>query len=135
MRKIDPKVQNTLMLIANEHVRQLEHINPKMSVVRKQQELRQIMAEVILLAKTAPKGQIEIIFAGKDYGKKTRPVQIMDEALQKFVFFNTVERKGVMMRTVIVIDPLWSDNFKVFHCQYGFSDLNLKENEDFLKRK
>ena len=134
MRKIDALVQNTLMLMANEHVRQLEKQNPGINILRKQIDLRERMSEVIHLARNSPKGQVEIVFASKDYPKKTRPVEIMDESLLRYSFFNTVERKGVMIRTVLVIDPLWSDNIAAFQCQYGYSDLHLQPYEEILRK-
>lgn len=122
------------MLMANEHARQLEKQNSGMNILRKQLDLRERMSEVILLARTSPKGQIDVVFASKDYPKKTRPEVITDESRLRFSFFNTVERKGLMMRTVIVINPLWGDNIIAFQCQYGYTDLHLQTYEEILRK-
>lgn len=134
MRKVDPLASNTLMLIANEHVRQLEKQDPRLNVIRKQVEMRERMEEIIYLARTAPKGRIDVVFASQDYPPRTQPSKIIDEARQIVSFFNVSpsSRKGVMMRTVFVINVMWSDHIKAYQVQYGFSDLNLKPYEKVL---
>ena len=92
------------------------------------------MADIIYLARTSVKGQVEFVFASADYPKNTEPEKIMDESLMKISTFNTINRKGIMMRTVIIIDPLWSDNYQAYQCQYGYSDLHLQPYEEILRK-
>jgi len=134
MRNINAQTQNLLMLHANEHVRQLEKKHSGMNILKKQIELRERMSDIIYLARTSVKGQVEFVFASTDYPKNTAPEKIMDESLMKVSTFNTLDRKGIMMRTVIVIDPLWSDNYRAYQCQYGYSDLHLQPYEEILKK-
>ena len=37
------------------------------------------------------------------------------------------ESKKVLFKTVIIIDPKWSNDFDIYQCQYGYDDSYLKK--------
>ena len=93
------------------------------------------MQEVILLAKRSPKGQIDVVFSHTDLPHKAKAADVIKNSSMIVSVFNTIERDGLMFRTVIVIDATWSDNYKVYQTQYGLDNSHLMPYEELLEKK
>jgi len=129
MKKIHSLPINSLRLIAHEHVLQLEKQDNKLNVFKKQISLEETMNEIILVAKTSAKGQVQVVFTDQPFSDRVSVEDVLLNSNMGIIMFNTDKRNGVLFRTVIVVDHLWSADFKVYQAQYGLSNKYLKPYE------
>lgn len=125
--KLNSFTTNLLRLTVLERVHQLEKKDPGINVLKKQLELLNTIDEVILYANSAPHGQVEIVITDKNFKDKTTVQRILENSVCRISSFNLAdpESKNTLMRTVIILNPKWSTNFNIYHCQYGFDDSHL----------
>jgi hypothetical protein len=127
---INKFTQNLLRQAALERVRQLEKLSENINVIKKQLDILDTVDELILFANTSSEGMVEFVITDKVF-KEPTPVRILENSVCRISAFNIndPESKKVMMRTIIVIDPLWSNNFIIYKGQYGLPDSTLREYE------
>ena len=127
---INKFTQNLLRQAALERVRQLEKLSENLNVIKKQLDILDTVDELILFANTSSEGMIEFVVTDKVF-KEPTPARVLENSVCRISAFNISdpESKKVMMRTIIVIDPLWSNNFTIYKGQYGLPDSMLKEYE------
>ena len=126
--KLSKFTENLIRLAALERVHQLEEIYDNLNVIDKQVELEEFADEIILRANKAPNGQIEVVFTNKQTVKGTKPETILLNSIGKVSGFN-ISNPGEyksLFRTVIVVDPKWSSDLKVFQSEYGLPTSCLK---------
>jgi hypothetical protein len=134
MKKISDSTKNLLRLKGYEHIRTLQTVEGAENVFKKQIRINHTIEELIFTANHCPKGVVEVVFAGKGFNKTTEAEEIILDSDNIISFFNTDKREGLMFRTVIVVDMYWSDDFKVFQCEFGLSNKYLKKYESTSKK-
>ena len=128
MSKINPFVLNILHSVRQETMLQIaERGDPDLDITQKQLQLKETMTQVILLAKSSPKGEVSIIISGKNFPKNASADMMLKNSKVKVSFFNTDNFEGHLTRTYIFIDAMWSTNFRVFRCSMKLDDSYLIE--------
>lgn len=127
---IKKEAANLLRHVALERISQLEEKSDNLNIVKKQNECLDLIDEVIFHANQAANGLVEIVVTDKQFSKDAPVEKILSNAIYTIGTFN-VERpdlKGILMRTIIVIDPLWrSDKLQMFRCSLGLPTSMLTE--------
>lgn len=127
--QLNKHTENFLRLSVLERMRQLEKKDPDIDLIQRESEYLEMIDELILYANSAPHGQVEIVFMNKDFTSKAPIEKKLLHSRYKVSAFNVKdpESYNTLMRTVILIDPKWSCDFDVYHCQYGYGDSHLKK--------
>ena len=116
--KLRASTENLLRLAASERVRQLEKQDHNLNVVVKQLELLETVNEIILMANNSPKGLVEIVFTEKSNPEFSNE-EVIRNSVESISSFNTADMDTRLYRTVIIVDPLWSNDLKVLQAPYG----------------
>lgn len=132
-KKLNSFGENLLRLAFVERLRQLEKKEDNPNIIKKQLELDQIADELVMTINHCPKGLIEIVFTDKKFSSDTHVSRILLNSMAKVSSFNITdpEQESILFRTVIVIDPMWSDKFKIYQSEYGLPDGMLKTYKNY----
>ena len=127
--KLNNASENLFRLAVLERIGQLEQKEKTSNILKKQREHLDVIDEVILYANSAPHGQIELVVTDKNFKDSESVERLLINSVYKISSFNVgdPESKKTLMRTVIILDPKWSNDFEIYHCQYGFDDSYLKK--------
>jgi hypothetical protein len=119
--KLSNLTENLIRLAALERVQQLEKKSDNLNVIDKSLELTRLADEIILRANKAPLGLVEVVFTKKQSAKKQSVEEILLHSDCRISGFNTSDPDNVssLFRTVIIVDPKWSTDIKVYGCEYG----------------
>jgi hypothetical protein len=126
--RLNATAANTIRLMVLERVSQLESVTENLNVISKQRELLAVADEIILRANNAPKGLVEVVFTDKKPKKEWPIERILLNSTVRVTAMNVddPEEFHSLYRTIIVVDPQWSDNFDVYQSQYGLPVSHLK---------
>lgn len=128
MSKINPFVLNLLASVRQETMLQIaERGDPDLDITGKQLQLKETMSQAIMIAKSSPKGEVSIVITGKNFPKNASAEMMMQNSKVKVSFWNTDDFNGHLTKTVIFIDAMWSQNFRVFRCSMKLDDSYLIE--------
>jgi len=127
--KLNSFTENTIRLVVLERIQQLEQLSSSVNVIKKQTELNQLANELIIRANTALPGLVEIVFTNREVSEEITLEEILLNSLCKISGFNVQNPKDLNspFRTIIIVDPTWSTNFKLYGGQYGAPIFHMKE--------
>ena len=113
--------QNTIRLAALERVSQLERLTPDMHIIEKQVDLGEVASQIIIRANSLPGGEVTVVFTDKKFDNDTPIERILLNSMTKISGFNVRDPESLKSpyRSMIIVDPEWSDNFEIYGSQYG----------------
>jgi hypothetical protein len=127
--RLRKETENLIRLNVLERMKQLEEKGQTKNILQKQLEMEDTMNMVLNYANNhASSGIVEIVFTDKKFKSDTSISRILLNSIHKISGFNVYdpESRNTLFRTVIVIDPLWSDDIAVFESEYGMPDKFLR---------
>lgn len=128
MSKINPFAQNVINTLRQETMLQLAtYGDPDLDILQKQLDLKDTLDKAVSLMKTSPKGEVSIALLKKHFSKNATALEMLMNSKVKISFYNTDDFSGHLTKSIIFIDPMWSDNFRMFRCSIKLDDSYLKE--------